>query len=201
MSREAETHLEEALDRMVQERFPEGLVRALEGRFPGATYADCEDAVSMGFAQLVRADRRMDNPRGYVTTVAVNAMRRLLRRAALQQLADADGNGGPEDVADVGADEWSDPVADEVVADDAYLFMQELVDAWESRNVKTATRLVLAAARLGEPLTADELAERLGDLLHQEVTAATARQWRKRGLDRLRREVVDAQLIEDTEEH
>jgi hypothetical protein len=200
MSSDGETRLEE-VGRMVQDRFPEGLVRVLERKFPNATYADCEDAVSTGFEKLVATNRRMENPRGYVTTVAMNAMMRTLRRAALQQLAAADDDGGPQDLLDGQTDAWSDPVADETVTDDAYAFMRRLVDAWESTNLRTATGLVLAAARLGEPLSGAELAERLEELLHQEVRAATARQWRKRGLDRLRRELIDADLIEDTEEH
>src|SRR3954447_18026962 len=153
MSTEANARLEKELDQMVQDRFPEGLVRTLEGKFPAATHADYEDAVSIGFQKLVEADRALANPRGYVTTVAVNSMLRILRRAALQQLADADDEGGPEELLDADVDEWTDPVADETVASDAYDFRQGLVGAGESRNVKPAPRLVLAAARIGEPLS------------------------------------------------
>src|SRR3712207_4076189 len=98
MSAEANDRLGEELDRMIQDRFPGGRARRGEGSSPAATHADCEDAVSIGFEKLVEADRALANPRGYVTTVAVNAMRRILRRAALQQLADADDDGGPEEL-------------------------------------------------------------------------------------------------------
>jgi hypothetical protein len=157
--------------------------------------------VSLGFEKLIEANRAMASPRGYVTTVAVNAMLRILRRTALQQLADADNEGGPEQLLDANVNEWTDPVTDETVTSDAYDFMQRVVGEWESRNVKSATRLVLAAARINEPLSGEELAERLGELLGEDVAVATARQWRKRGIDRLRRELVAADLIEDTEEH
>lgn len=200
MSTGAETHLEQELDQMVQDRFPEGLVRVLERKYPAANHAHCEDAVSTGFEKLVKAGRAMENPRGFVTTVAINAVNRILRRAALQQLAGPDNEDGePDDLLDRQTGEWSDPTAEQAAADDAYEFMQGIVDGWESRNVKTATRLVLAAAKIGEALSSDELAERLEELLDQDVPAATARQWRKRGLDRLRRELIAADLLEETE--
>ncbi len=189
---------------MVDERFPEGLARALEGQFPDAAHADYEDAVSAGFEQLVRKsqDRPLESPRGYVTTVAVNAMKRRLRRAAIQQLAhiDPDREDDGDDPLDAYTDPWSDPVAEEALLGDAYTFMQGLIDAWPIANHKVTMRLVLAAARLGEPLSSEELAERLEDLLGQEVSPETARQWRHRALKRLRRELIDADLIEDTEE-
>jgi hypothetical protein len=87
MSTDAETPLHKAVDDMVREKFPEGLVRVLERQFPKAAHADLEDAVSTGFEKLVRAGRDIDNPRGYVTTVAVNAVKRILRLAAFEQLA------------------------------------------------------------------------------------------------------------------
>jgi DNA-directed RNA polymerase specialized sigma24 family protein len=204
MSTDARAHLEEAVVRMVDERFPEGLVRTLEGQFPQAAHADYEEAVSAGFEQLVRkAERRLENPRGYVTTVAVNAMKRLLRRASVQRLADSypdDEDEDADDPLDAYTDPWSDPVGDETLINDAHEFMRKLVDAWPVENHKATMRLVLAAAKLGEPLTSEELAERLEDVLHKEVQAATARQWRARAIRRLKRELIDADLIEDTEE-
>jgi DNA-directed RNA polymerase specialized sigma24 family protein len=173
----------------------------LEGQYPNGNHSDYEDAIATGFEKLVAAGRALENPRAFVTTVAINAMKRILRRAALQQLAgpDADDADEPNDILDRQTSEWSDPTAEQAAADDAYEFMRELIDGWESRNVKTATSLVLAAAKIGEALSSEELAQRLEELLDQEVPPATARQWRKRGLDRLRRQLVDADLLEETE--
>lgn len=140
-STEANDRLEEELDEMVRDRFPEGLVPTLGGEVLHRDHADCEDAVSIGFQKLIEADRAMAHPRGYVTTVAVNSMLRILRRAALQQLADADDEGGHDELLDADVDEWTDPVVDETVASDAYDFMQGLAGAGKSRNVKTAIRL------------------------------------------------------------
>lgn len=198
MSMEAETRLEQEVGQMVRDRFPEGLVRLLEGGYPNGNHADYEDAVATGFEKLVAAGREMENPRGFVTTVAINAMKRILRRAAVQQLAGHDDD-EPDDLLDRQTSEWNDTTAEQVVADGAYAFMHEVVEGWESRNVKTAMRLVLAAANIGEALSSEELAERLEELLGQDVLPATARQWRKRGLDRLRRELVEANLLEESE--
>jgi hypothetical protein len=200
MSITARAQLEDEVQSMVDDRFPEGLVRMLAGDYPAGTHGDYEDAVATGFEKLVASERKMENPRGFVTTVAINAMRRTLRRAALQQLAGVDSDDGErDDLLDRQIGEWTDPTAEQAAADDAYEFMQTLVGAWESRNIKTTTRLVLTAASIGEALSSEELAQRLEDQLGQDVSASTARQWRKRGLDRLRRELIEADLLEETE--
>lgn len=196
---DADTTLESVVEGMVKERFPEGLVRVLGGRFPRAAHADVEDAIATGFEKLLKADRPMENPRGYVTTVAVNALKRILRLAAVEQLALEEPD-GDDDELDRGADRWADPTLDEALTNDAYVFMKRLVEAWESRNVRTTTLLVLEAARLQEPLSSAEMAERLDELLGQDVLPETARQWRKRGIDRLRDQLVAAGLLEQTEE-
>lgn len=203
MSTAAKAHLGDEVDRMIDERFPEGLVRTLEGKFPNGQPADYEDAVSTGFLQLVlKPEMCDDNPRGYVTTVAVNAMKRTLRRAAIQQLAVAhpDEDDDSNDPLDAHTSAWDDPVAEHSMLDDAYNLMQRLVDAWPVENHKATMRLVLASAKLAEPLSSDELAERLGELLHKDVQPDTARQWRHRAIKRLKRELIEADLIEDTEE-
>jgi hypothetical protein len=198
MSAEAETTpLDRAVGEMVRDRFPEGLVRVLERKFPKAAHADLEDAVSTGFEKLVRAKRELENPRGFVTTVSVNALKRTLRVAALARLAV--GDEGDDDEVDRTARAWDDSTLDEALTNDAYRFMRGLVEAWESRNVRTTTLLVLDAARLQEPLSSAELAGRLEELLAQDVLPETARQWRKRGLDRLRDQLVAAGLLEEAE--
>lgn len=197
---DAEAPLDKVVDAMVRDKFPEGLVRVLSAKFPNAANADVEDAIATGFEKLVRADRQMDNPRGYVTTVAVNALKRILRLAAFEQLAvEAEDEDDAEEF-DRGADPWADPTLDEALTNDAYAFMRGLVQAWESRNVRTTTLLVLEAAHLQEPLSSAEMAERLEDLLEQDVLPETARQWRKRGIDRLRSQLVAAGLLKPTEE-
>jgi hypothetical protein len=199
MSTKPERDLEDRVEDMVRDRFPEGLIRVLERGFPAATHADYEDAVATGFEKLVVAGRTMENPEGYVTTVAQNVMKRLLRRAAIQQLGDEDTDEHDNEFVDIATDEWDNPTADEPLADDAYRFMLAVVDVWENRSHKATIALVLEAARLEEPLNSTELAEKLEDQLGEEVKPSTARQWRKRGIDRLRRQLIEADLLE--EEH
>jgi DNA-directed RNA polymerase specialized sigma24 family protein len=183
--------LEVEVQRMVDERFPEGLVRVLAKDFPSANHADYEDAVSTGFEKLVVKGPTY-NPQGYVTTVAVNAMKRMLRRATFEQLAVEDDDEPPVDI-------WFDPTLNDAITENAFAFMRELVDRWESRNLKTTTLLLIEAGKLAEPLSSAELSERLEELLGQDVLPDTARQWRKRGLDRLRGELVAAELLDETE--
>lgn len=185
---------------MVREKFPEGLVRALERQFPKAAHADLEDAVSTGFEKLVRAGRDMESPRGYVTTVAVNAVKRILGLAAVERLAVGSDEDDDAEESDRGADPWADPTLDEALTNDAYAYMRRFVEAWESRNVRATTLLVLEAARLQEPLSSAEMAERLEEVLGQDVLPETARQWRKRGIDRLRDHLLATGLLEPTEE-
>lgn len=185
--------LETEVKQMFEDRFPEGLVRVLEGKFPAARHMDCEDAVATGFEKLTRKGPTT-NPRGYVTTVAINAMTRILRRAVLEQLAlDDDEEHEPY------VNPWTDPTLEEVVAQNAYEFMREVVGRWESLNLRATTTLIIEAGRLGEPLSSAELAERLEEILGQDVLPDTARQWRKRGLDRLRDELIAEHLLEKTE--
>jgi DNA-directed RNA polymerase specialized sigma24 family protein len=173
---------------LMRERFPEGLVRALEAKFNAGRTDDFEDAIAEGFAKLVRHDRALENPRGYVTAVATNAMRRILSRAARERLPDSD-------MAEEGEpDTWADPTGEEAIGTAMFEFVRGIVERWESRNYRTATLVILVAAELGEPLSAEELAEELEDRVGHEVLPSTARQWRKRGLDRLRAELHAAEI-------
>jgi DNA-directed RNA polymerase specialized sigma24 family protein len=184
--------IEAQCERLVRDRFPEGLLGVLRKNFPAGRYQDYEDAIGRGFEKLVEKGVPLENPRGYVTTVAINAMRGVLARAAREQLPTEE-----DDEPEV--DHWANPTGDEAVLEAVYAFMRELVEKWESRNVRTAVLLVLEAGRLLEPLSNDELAERLEELLEQDVLPNTAKQWRKRGLDRLREELHAADLWTDKE--
>ncbi len=62
MSADAEAPLSKVVADMVKKKFPEGLVRVLERKLPNAVHADLEDAVSTGFAKLVRADWDLETP-------------------------------------------------------------------------------------------------------------------------------------------
>lgn len=197
MSTKSTARWDEDLKEIFDEHFPEGLVRTLAKKFPGATSADYEDAVASGFEKLAKKGPT-DNPRGYVTTVAVNALKRHLKALAMEELEkhyeDDDGDEHAQDNLPRGI-EWEDPVLDEVVAERIFEFMRDVVRKWENASYKQATMLIIEAARYGEPIDNTELAERLGEILGQEVEPDTVRQWRKRGLDRLRRALIEAELL------
>lgn len=176
---------------LAEERVPEGFVRVLEAKFQGARFVDCEEAVAEGFLKFLVKNEVLENPAGYIFAVAYNFMRHLLTRKTLEVLP----AGELEDEEE--GDPWDDPTAEEVVGEDVFRFAREIVGGWESKNVRTATLLVLEAARLGEPISGEELAEALEVALSEDVLPSTARQWKKRGLDRLRKQLLE---IEDGKE-
>ncbi|HEV2943999.1 MAG TPA: sigma-70 family RNA polymerase sigma factor [Solirubrobacteraceae bacterium] len=169
-------------EELLREHFPDGLVRTLGRTFPGSRQDDCEDATSEAFAKMIRKGRALENPRGYVTTVAMNEMRRVLVKAAREQLPESQDEEGK-------ADAWADPTAEEAIGEAVFRFVRGIVEKWESRNLRLATLVVLEAGKLGEPLSSAELAEELEHQLGDDVSPDTARQWRKRGLDRLREQL------------
>ena len=71
MSTDARSRLEATVDQMVKvDHFPEGLVRLLEAKFPGASHADYEDAIATGFEKhagrmFERAGSRTDVASAY----------------------------------------------------------------------------------------------------------------------------------------
>jgi hypothetical protein len=201
-SADAQARLEKLAEKLINERFPEGLVGTLRRSYSHSPYQDCEDAVAFAFEQLTRHKERGDikEPKAWMTTVAVHEMNRIVHIATVERLAlEADGEEeGEEPGRDPNVVRWLDPTLDEALARDAYEFMRGLVDKWSMRNVRAATLLVLEAARVQEPLSNAELAELLAEQLGEDVATDTARQWRKRGLDRLRDQLVEADLMEDT---
>jgi DNA-directed RNA polymerase specialized sigma24 family protein len=182
-----------AVEAMMRERFLDGVTRLLERRYPGSDGATYEDVVSESVARLLEIGERRDigNPRAYITTIAINEMRRVLKRAARDVVLDF----GAEDRDD--EDEWTPdrdpderPTDTDAVGRLVFEYTKSLVNAWESRKLRATTLLVLEGAYIGEPLSSEEMAERLGDLLGEDVLPATARKWRQRGLDRLKAQLV-----------
>ncbi|MGH2905899.1 MAG: RNA polymerase sigma factor [Solirubrobacterales bacterium] len=179
------------LEEMVNDQFLDGLIRVLERKFPDAAGAISEDAVSEAVQRTLEIGQKriVKNPRGYVTAIAKNEVKSALSRAALETIPASEDE--DEDWIDgVAADDGRSPEAN-FIGEMVYEFVRGLVDQWSSKNLKTATKLVLEGAFLGEPLSGEELAERLEDILDKDVSASTARQWRKRGLDRLKTQLAE----------
>jgi DNA-directed RNA polymerase specialized sigma24 family protein len=174
----------EALEELVagSDHFPEGLVKRLEKQFrvDGQT---AEDAVAEGLARMVeRADRlEVDDPRAYLTAVATNLMRRAVQeKLPLGYDESFEGDEQEEE--------------DDALGKETYLFIKGIVDRWETNTLRTVTLLVLEGAYVGDPLSGEELTRETGRLLGEEISAATVRQWKKRGLDRLQQELRELGL-------
>lgn len=186
---------------MVRSGFLDGLTRLLDDRFRGVREVFYEDAVAEAVKKLLEAGERREiaNPHGYITTIAMNEMRRTLKRAALEQLPETSDEDGDDQwmVGDRAAEDR--PTEDTVVGEAVYAYVKDLVEHWESRNLRTTTLLVLEGAYLSEVLSGEELAERLREILDEDVLEPTARQWRKRGLDRLRQQLAtEGYPLQDT---
>lgn len=175
---------------LIEGRFPEGLIRVLSVNFPTARYEDLEDAVADAFVKYLAKGEALESPAGYIAVVAKNRVRRLLTKAARQILVEAD----PGEEADDG--QWADPVAEKVIGKETFDLVRGIVEGWQSTNVRSATLVVIEAVELEEPISSTELAAELESLLGEEVAPDTARQWRKRGLDRLRRDLYELDEIE-----
>jgi DNA-directed RNA polymerase specialized sigma24 family protein len=200
MSAKPTTDWHEDLKQIVTGRFPEGLVRMLERRYPGASSGDYEDAVATGFEKLAKKGPT-ENPKGYVTTVAKReALRHAKLRAdeRLARLYDND-DGEHEDESLPRGVEWDDPVHDEVVRKEVIALMREIAKGWENRNLKQTTLLIIEALEYDEPIENADLTERLNEILGDDFDPATVRQWRKRGLDRLRNALIETDHLPDEE--
>lgn len=175
---------------LIEDRFPEGLIRVLATQFSTARYEDLEDAVADAFVKYLAKGEALESPAGYITVVAKNRVRRLLTKAAREILVEAD----PGEETDDG--QWADPVAEKVIGKETFELVRGIVEGWQSTNMRSATLLVIEAVELEEPISSAELAAELESQLGEEVDPDTVRQWRKRGLDRLRRELYELDEIE-----
>jgi DNA-directed RNA polymerase specialized sigma24 family protein len=177
-----------AVEKMMRERFLDGLTRLLERRYPGSDGATYEDVVFESVARLLEVGgrRSIDDPRAYITTIAINHMRRVLKQAARDVVVDFSAEDRDEE------DEWTPPrsaedvpVESEAVSQLVFDYVKDLVGRWESHKLRATTLLVLEGAYIGEPLSSEEMAGRLADILGEDVLPSTVRKWRQRGLDRL----------------
>jgi hypothetical protein len=190
VKQETETTAKTQCEDLIEERFPEGLIRTLQRKFPTARFQDLEDAVAEGFVKFLAKDEVLEAPAGYVTVVAIHYMDRLFVRAAKEVLPEGDSDDSSGDGP------WADPTAEKVVGDVTFGFVRGIVETWQSLNVRSATLVVLEAVELEEPISSVELAEELESLLGEDVLPDTARQWRKRGLDRLRKELHELEELD-----
>lgn len=180
------------VETMLRDLFLDGLTRMLGRKYPDAPEAMCEDAVYEAVAKLLKAgeDREITNPRGYLTTIAINEVRRGLSRAAREVLPDDEGEDDGSEWFGANTSLGERPTEVRAIGGAVFTYVKGMVEQWESQKLRATALLVLEGAYMGELLTGAELAERLSDILGEDVAEDTARQWRKRALDRLRAQLA-----------
>lgn len=168
------------LEKLTRERYPEGLARRLQHQFR-ANGLDADAAVGDAIEIMVKkaGSLEVEDARKYLHAIAFNLLRKASKAETEFSLDERD-----ED-AEVG------DVERHAFLTDTVKFIKSRVERWPMRTLREATLVVIDSTFLGEPLATEELVERLEDILGETVDPATARQWKKRGLDRLAGELRD----------
>jgi len=176
---------------MLKDRFLDGLTRVLERKFETAAqvaYSEVyEDAVLEGVVRLLEAGERrpIKEPRAYLTTIAVNYMKRVIKHAAREVLAEADDGEGQDEEPQDPRRAYERPTEDAAVRDVLYKIVRAQAEKLQIRNHRLAVVLALESAHEEEPLTDAELADELTTILGEEVSEERAKKWRQRGFERL----------------
>lgn len=162
------------LERLTMERYPEGLARRLQHQFR-ANGLDADAAVGDAIEIMVMKAASLDvhDARGYLHAIAFNLLRKASAAESEFSLDERDEEAGENDVER------------QAFVTDTVKFIKSRVERWELKNLRVTTLVIIESTFLGEPLSTEELAERVEDILGETVELATVRQWKKRGLDRL----------------
>jgi hypothetical protein len=199
-----EEHLNEAMAQeaevMLEEGFIEGLAQQLRRRFPSFEH-EADASVGHGVHKLITRCRSPRKPPDYIAACAYNYMKRFARRASLHDSLDVirgdSSDGVPVEVPDTG---WT--VEERALIDEVYLELCHYVETWEAGNVRSVTLLFLEATQHGDPLTSEEAADQLGEILGEEIDADFVRVWKSRGFKRLRKWVSNGLTEEgDHDDH
>jgi DNA-directed RNA polymerase specialized sigma24 family protein len=174
------------LAELTRERFPEGLVRRLEHRFRDSGL-DADAAVGDAIEIMVKKANTLQvaNPRAYLAAVATNLLRRAAAKQAVLSFDDERDNVSAETAAE-----------DEALRTEIFKYVKSLVGLWENARLRATTLLELDATFLGEPLSNEELAAQLEDILGEEVSRPTVRKWKQRGLERVADELREQGFLD-----
>ncbi len=182
--------VEDEIKKMLVDRRLDGVVRALESRFPGRAQL-AEDAVLEAVARLIRQIERNDvaHVLTYIQMVASNYIKNELKKLERLESLDAkleDENSVWEPEADL-LDGDSPGRLDEQVGRELLVGLKAITATW-NENIRVVTNLVLdhTFADDYDWMTADDLAQEASAILGEEVSPATASMWKSRGLKRLR---------------
>lgn len=177
------------IEDLVFDGFLDGTVRSLLGRYPSASYTMAEDALAFAVETLLRRAGSLsgENLPGYLVRVAQNRLSRLL--------AERSRLGGESDselqVSEDGSTEWTHTSAPDVVQEEFYKSLMDLVSRWPTETQRLAAELRLQAAWEGVPLSDYELADAMEATLDRSISRADAAQHWRRAKNRLAREIAD----------
>lgn len=148
-------------------------------------WAETDAAVGHGVEKLITRPTEPNEPFAYLTTCAVNELRKLAayraRHDSLEALRERDRPWEPS------SDSLS--VEEQALLDATYLELLAVVSQWENNNVRLVTSSYLKAAQLAEPITSGQVADELSDAFGYDVSEEEVRTWKSRGFKRLRQYV------------
>jgi DNA-directed RNA polymerase specialized sigma24 family protein len=154
---------------------------ALRKTYPDAS-SHVEDAVIEGVVSFLakrKAGVEIENPAGWIRVTAKNYLLNKLEREIGRETTD-------ENLSSFAESRGEPSLEDR----EMFQFIKGLVERWESRRLKVVTLLFLEAGYEGEPLSQMEAANYASDILGEDVPWTSIGQTRRRGLTRLKAEIL-----------
>lgn len=167
--------LEQQFQRMLEDRFLDGLIRRFEKLFP-AYSPHVEDVVLEEIVKLAEATSPAPtNLRAVLTWRLRKRMLDVAKRPSVVEAPEQVDNETPERLA---------------IRKEMFSQVKSLLDGWENRSMALVVHLTLAAVYYDEVLEVEEIRELVYEQLGHELTTANVWKLRSRGLKRLTTEVA-----------
>lgn len=181
----------DAIDEMLADGTIEGLASRLRGTYPKIRFA-VEDAIAHAVEKLI-VQVQVRKPPQYLAACATNHMNGVARELARRRLISLDMlQDNPDTTFDLEDESWT--VEESALVNAVYDEVTRHVETWEPGNVKVVTLLYLEAAYNGEPLTSEDAAQVVSEIIGEEVGSDFVRTWKSRGFRRLRKYAEEVQL-------
>lgn len=173
------------LERLVLgQSFLLGLVEQLCYSFPTAGLGLAEEAVEEAVRKLVARTQKpppVRDVRGYLARIAYNTLRRTAPKLVNYErpLEDAPDAALPSAEADA-------------LRYAAVQTVKKEIGTWANANMREVMLVYVDAIAIGEPIEAEEVAELVSPILGEEISPASVRVWKQRGMKRLREFVEES---------
>lgn len=180
-AQEAEPPGSDEVRQLMQDRTLAVIAGALGKTYPDVS-SHVEDAVVEGVVRYLakrKAGVEIENPAGWIRVTAKNHLLNKLEREIGRETTD-------ENLSSV-AESCGEPSLEDR---ETFQFIKGLVERWESRRLKVVTLLFLEAGYEGEALSHVEAANYARDILGEDVPWTSIGQTRRRGLTRLKAEIL-----------